>query len=328
MGFKATFGLHPDWKVAIGLAGAGAVTVAPVGTFAWWAGWLLLAGGIFWLISIITHDGKPWWQTYRRVGVGVGVAVCVLLVGGATLQFKARNPSLEDISIVFIPIQFDASRLNGSVTIRSKAERPITVTEVRIASSKGLATVGRPTNVRLDQPASFPFEQYFWRGGMISFEAHYSVNGKPSEKALHAEFQVSPNPKLGEEIFPTNCCESESSDFRALAASDAQRTANGPQGCLPMIVPEKLSDGKWQRVWDAHDRRIFVFDPVVRVARMGSFMRKKWHWIYTPLDETNDGIHNLRYCWHEANGYMAVEADGSYAIYDVDSGQIKRGDLR
>src|SRR4051794_19913675 len=72
----------------------------------------------------------------------------------------------------------------------------------RLTSVPSRAYGGKPTSIRRNQPAACPFEQYFWRGGVVAFDGHYSVGGKPAEKAIHAEFYVPPHPR--DQIQPSN----------------------------------------------------------------------------------------------------------------------------
>lgn len=239
-----------------------------------------------------------------------------------------EGPSGDDFSVAFIPDHLDNSGLNGRVVVRSSATEPISIDAVRISSPDAVVRSEEPTVVRTSQPASFPFREYFWRGATVSFEAHYSINEEPAEKAITAKFIVPARPGLGEEIEPTIRRDSDKSDFAALARRDARNTANSPEGCKPTTVVERRPDGSWNRMREQFERRVFIFDPVERQARMGSVLRDEWYWLSVPIEQTIDGLHQLRFCWHEANGYMAIEADNTYAVFDVDTGEVERGDLR
>ncbi|MHC9420582.1 hypothetical protein ACYZX9_18495 [Sphingomonas citri] len=237
------------------------------------------------------------------------------------------TPSLDDISIVFVPDYIDTVRLTGRVVVRSTAKKPLTITEIRLASAQS-TTGGRVVaNVKAGAPASFPFEQYFWRGGSVDFEAHYSVNGTPAKNALSGHFAVPAYPNLTREIEPLSCCQARKSDFAALRVADAEEAANNPEGCFPIEPSERRLNGQWDRVRDEHKRRIFVFDPVDKLARMQSLMRGRWYGLSVPFLRNSNGSHVLRYCWHEKNGYMSIEADDNYATFDVDTGKVLRGKL-
>lgn len=327
MSEQNSFGMDADWKAAIGLVGGGAVTVAPIGTFAWWAGWILLAGGIFWLVSSLTYGEKTWWRTFRKTGVLVGALGIAALAALVFLQLREKDPSIEDITVALVVDQLDESVIHGRVVVSSTALSPIKIEETRTISP-GASSSGSSTEVRLKQSASFPFSEYFWKGGSISFEAHYNVDGEASEKAIVARFFVPPNPQTGVEISPTACCEGPKSDFVSLGKQDANMVANAEQGCHPVTVTERLQDGRPRRVFIPYMRRQFLFDPVERVVRMRSILRDEWHEISAPLGSTFNGEHHLRYCWHEPNGYMAINVDDAYVLFDLDTGVVKRGKLR
>jgi len=61
--------LHPGaWSSAVSLVGAGAVTVAPVGSFAWYSGWVLMALGVASFLWAVKIDDMHWWRAiFRRL---------------------------------------------------------------------------------------------------------------------------------------------------------------------------------------------------------------------------------------------------------------------
>jgi hypothetical protein len=286
-----------------------------------------LSASLFWAFSLPTYNDRPWWRTFRKRGLAAGLIFCGAIAAGAYWQFQSRNPTIDDLSISFVPEQFDAERLVGRVVVRSKAQRPLTIDEIRFVAPGAVGSGGKPTDVQQGHDAAFPTETYFWHGGIVTFEGHYSVNGKPRPDAIYAEFDVPPVPRLGDEIPPHKCCNGPKSDFIALRQHDGELVADGPEGCLPVTAPEHRLDGGWYRVRDAHQRRVFIFDPLGRQAVMESDMQGKWYWIRVRLDQTIDGMHQVRYCWKESTGYMAIDADGYYAMMDAYTGKGRQGSL-
>lgn len=324
--------LHPGvWAGFAGLCFSGIFSVLSASIQQpglWLAGWLAILLSALLLIWGVKLDGEHLWRIRPRTVGFTAFLTAAAIMCLAWYQARPEQPSIDDVSVVFVPEHLDSSRLNGRVVVRSKAQLPITIDEVRIASPDGVINGDEPTTLSAVHPASFDFEEYFWAGARVSFEAHYSVNGKPAPRAIRAEFAVPAHPLLGRGIEPMTCCDAPRTDFIALAAKDQEQVANGREGCMPDTLTDRRSDGSWNRIWNNYARRVFIVDPLTRRVELRSFMRGKWYTVTAPLENTIGGTHRVRFCWHEANGYIAVEADNNYAKFTIDAGKAVRGKLR
>ncbi|QDZ06375.1 hypothetical protein FPZ24_01890 [Sphingomonas panacisoli] len=301
------------------------VYTAVIGLFAaaaviWWPNQLwvadLIAGAaatvLVWGIKI---GGKHWWKTCRKTATLV--AVLIVLVTGVAVYRHAQGdePAVQDFTIAFLPQPLDANGFHAAIVVTSTARKTVVFDAVRIASPGSVTSGGPAIEVTPKRPVSIPFDAGLWRGGIVTFEAHYSVEGKPAKKAIYAEFSVPSNPGPNE-IQSNFVREQDKSDFETLQ-TEADKIGDSAQGCVPVEIPEKLPDGSPTLLSKVSMRRFFLFDANVRQIGMRSLMRGKWYQLSMPLGNTLNGMHEVRYCWHEPNGYMAIQADGRFVRYRI-----------
>ncbi len=282
-----------------------------------------LALGLVGALLLVTYTT---YRSGRRRALWLEPVLALLAVtGGYGFKSWQDRGSIADIRMTLAPDRIIGRAMLGHVVVKNNhATEPLKIVGYRIAvGSEGVEMQQKAAiEIAPGQTGSFPVSTggHLADGGRVSFEGHYSFGSDDeASKAAYAEFNVSPRAPINVPIQPTECCERAQSDFKALDAGDSDK-ANGDEGRMSLYPPDADEQGKPLRLWDAHQRRVFIFDAAERWVGFYSILRGSWHGLKLPLSRTFDGKHDIIYRWHEPNGFMGLTVDGVDKALDVDTG--------